>query len=119
MKNSFADRLQALRRDQNLSQRELAEKTSIHHVQLSRYESGKAVPTAASIQKLADALNTTSDFLIDGNTNDVAQDRLSDKELLGHFQAAEKLPESQKLIVKQLLHSFIKLNEMEQVLHRG
>lgn len=40
-----------------LSQKQLAEKTGIHQADISRIERGLANPTAATLDKLADALN--------------------------------------------------------------
>lgn len=39
-----------------MSQKDLAERASIHRVQLSKYETGKAVPSDAVLQRLAVAL---------------------------------------------------------------
>ena len=48
----------------NMSQRELAEKTGITEVTISRYVSSERVPKATKIVKIAKALNCSCDYLL-------------------------------------------------------
>lgn len=106
--DNFANRLRVLRKSKNLSQQQLAEIIGIHYLQLGRYERDQSKPSAKRLQGLAEALDTTTDFLLEGETGDLAADRLRDEQLLRHFQAIEELPEPRKEIVKELLASFIR-----------
>ena len=53
------ERLKTLRTKQNLSVRDLAEKTGINISNISRIENGKISPTIDVLDKLAKALGTT------------------------------------------------------------
>jgi transcriptional regulator with XRE-family HTH domain len=58
-----------MRKQLGLSQEALAEITGVDQKTISDYEVGKGNPTANSISGLADALNTSADYLL-GRTND-------------------------------------------------
>ena len=60
--------LKELRKEKKLTQTELASKLDISQKSYSNWESGKAEPTLDNIIKLANILNTTTDFLL-GRTN--------------------------------------------------
>lgn len=104
---NFPARLRALREKQGFSQRELGEISDIHYLSIGKYERGQIRPNAESLRKLADALSTTSDYLLEGTADQQATDRLSDKELLSQFQVIEKMPESDKSYVKRFLRNTI------------
>ena len=63
---SVNERIKQLRIDNNLTQSELAEKVGLTYVQIGRYEKGKSNPSADILQKLATALNTSTDYLMNG-----------------------------------------------------
>ncbi|OME69657.1 helix-turn-helix domain-containing protein [Paenibacillus peoriae] len=65
---TLGDRIKYLREKRAITQKELAKKTGLTIVQLSRYETDTRKPDPESLKSLADALETTSDFLI-GRTN--------------------------------------------------
>jgi len=44
------------------------------------------------LTKLANALEVSSDYLMNGTPDDLANSSLSDKELLNQFKIIEKLP---------------------------
>lgn len=60
--------LKELRKEKKLTQTELASKLDISQKSYSNWESGKAEPTLDNIIKLANILDTTTDFLL-GRTN--------------------------------------------------
>lgn len=71
-----------------MSQRELAEKTGITEVTISRYVSAQRVPKATEIKKIADALNCSCDYLI-GN-KDKKNDKNTNEMLKTMMDALEK-----------------------------
>ncbi len=103
----FAQRLKQLRTQQNLSQVELGNLAELNELQVGRYERGQAFPKSDTLHKLAEALNTTTDFLLEGATDEMAIDRLSDRELLKQFQEVEKLPEDKKQTVKTMIGALL------------
>lgn len=64
--NTFKDRLIAAREKAGLTQTELGLLCDMAPTQVSRYESGRAVPRRAAMVRLAEALKVTLDWLANG-----------------------------------------------------
>jgi transcriptional regulator with XRE-family HTH domain len=73
----------------------------LSYIQIGRFEKGKLNPSSDVLQKLAVALDTTTDYLMNGGTEQVNA-QLSDKDLLRHFKEVELLPEKDKILCKKL-----------------
>jgi transcriptional regulator with XRE-family HTH domain len=86
----------------------------LSYIQIGRYEKGKSNPSSDVLQKLAVALDTTTDYLMNGGTEQVNA-QLSDKDLLRHFKEVELLPEKDKSIVKELIDAFITKKKIQQL----
>jgi len=54
--------LARMRKERNLSQKELAEMTKVNHVQISSYETGRVKPSKVVISKICPALGLEEDF---------------------------------------------------------
>lgn len=117
-KNGFPDRLRQLRRQKNLSQAELGKLVGLHATHIARYEGGVSRPAADSLKRLADALGVSGDYLIDGSTEAAIQAKFEDRELLWQFQEVEKLPESDKLVIKTLLDAFLAKRQIQALVSR-
>jgi len=94
--NNVGSRIKDLRTANKLTQSNLAELVGLTYIQIGRYEKGKSAPSSDVLQKLAIALNTTTDFLMNGDTNEIVSNQLMDKELLEQFKAVEKLNNEDK-----------------------
>ena len=115
---SFSERLKNTRLNKNLSKSELAEATGIHYSQIGRYEDKGARPSADVLAKIANVLEVTTEFLLSGSKADLADNSLSDKELLNQFKIIEEFPNDKKQIIKELLDAFIlKTNLQKQLSH--
>lgn len=112
----FKDRLKAARTKQNLSQSALAKKVNVHVTNISRYERGENRPTTEVLNRMAEALEVTSDYLMNGSTEDVAGETISDKELLNLFKKVNTLPGEKKKLVKEFLDAFLFKNDIHQKL---
>lgn len=77
-KTGFADRLKYLRKRK-------------HFTQVSRYERGETKPNAEAMTKLAKALDTTVDFLMNGTADGVVKDAGLEKELISRFKEVQDL----------------------------
>jgi transcriptional regulator with XRE-family HTH domain len=117
--SGFGQRLKQLRRDQNLTQQDLARKAGIHYTHISKYEAEKSMPAVDTLRRLAEALRTTTDYLMDGATEDSAKARLSDKALLQRFADVEALPEREKAIVMELLDAFLAMHQLKNYTSRA
>ena len=110
----FKDRIKQARTKKGLSQSKLAKAIGVHVTNISRYERGENRPTSEVLTKLANELDVTSDFLMDGSMDDKAQGSISDKELLSQFQRVSKMDNKNKVIVKELLEAFLLKTDLQQ-----
>jgi transcriptional regulator with XRE-family HTH domain len=62
--STISQRISQLRKELKMTQEELAFKIGTSQRQVSFYETGKNEPTANVLNALADALNTTADYLL-------------------------------------------------------
>jgi transcriptional regulator with XRE-family HTH domain len=60
----FSKRLNAARRMRGLSQCDLAAKTGLKQVAISFFETGRRSPSLGNLERLADALEVTTDYLM-------------------------------------------------------
>lgn len=116
IKDDFPRRLKQLRTERKLSQSALAEIVGLHYTHIGRYEKGQSRPSTDALKKLADALGVTTDYLIEGETTEIAKNRLEDRELLQQFQEVEKLPDEEKKTVKSFLDAFLMKQKMVKML---
>lgn len=115
MLDGFAERLKALRKQKNLSQTELGQLAGLHYTHIGRFERGASRPGGDTLKRLADALGVTSDYLLEGATNDAAKAKFEDRELLQQFQEVERLPDEDKTVVKKLLDAFLTKKHLQML----
>ena len=115
-KTEFADRLKELRKRKNVSQGELAELIEVHFTQVSRYERGETKPNAQAMTKLAKALDTTVDFLMNGTADDVVKDAGLEKELISRFLEVQDLETEDKRTVLSLMDAYIAKTKIQTLL---
>jgi len=60
-----------------------------------------------TLNRIAQSLDTTPDFLIDGTLHDKAGNSIRDTELLNQFCKEENLPEDKKRLNKEFLDAFL------------
>lgn len=60
----FAERLKELRAEKNIGQNALAKALNLSNASVSYWETGKQVPSAEVIYKLAQFFNVSADFLL-------------------------------------------------------
>jgi len=103
----LGERMLELRKKKNLSQTDLANAAGISYAQIRRYETKNTQPPAEVLKKIADTLDTTIDYLINGDTDEKAKSALKDSELLQQFKAVEQMNEADRTVIKRLIDSFI------------
>lgn len=111
---AIGDRIKQLRTSKELTQTDLAKLVGLTYIQVGRYEKGKSNPSSDVLQKLAQALDTTTDYLMNGGTEQV-EAQLSDRELLRQFQEVEKLEPSDKHLVKTFIDAFITKRQLQKL----
>jgi transcriptional regulator with XRE-family HTH domain len=115
-KNAFGKRLTAAREAKNLTKQKLGEVVGVHHSQIGRYEKGEASPAAEVLKKMANALNVSTDYLMNGTTADLAAENINDKTLINQFNRISELTEENKTVVSKLIDAFLFQQEMRQKL---
>lgn len=113
---SIGERIKKLRSVKGYTQSDLATLVGLTYIQVGRYEKGKSSPSSEVLQKLADALSTTTDFLMNGGTEQV-EAQLTDKELLRQFQEVEKLEPDDKHLIKTFIDAFITKRQIQRLAH--
>jgi len=112
---SLADRLKKLRMQKGFSQRAFAASIGLNYVQYNRYEKEERKPSTNSLTKIADGLNVSVDYLLEGKEEDAATANMADQDLLEMFEQTEKLDDKNKEHVKALLGAFLKDKQLEKI----
>lgn len=107
MKQQLPERLLEARKKKGISQQDLAKLAKVHFTNVGKYERGEATPAADILNRIAKALDVTTDFLMNGTMQDKSAEAISDEELLSQFRKVEKLPADKKKLVKEFLDAFI------------
>lgn len=112
---SFSDRLFKLRLNKRLTQKALADMAGLSKNHLGRYERGLSEPSYDSLVRLAEVLGVTSDYLINGSTEDAAKADFEDMELLSMFKEVEQMDQSRKNMVKEFLSAMINQEKIREM----
>ena len=108
MKEKLADRIILLRKQTGMTQIELADKIGVSKSQYIRYETKDVQPPANIMNKLADALGTSVDFLISGDKSEKAKASLKNSELLQRFKEMDTLPEQEQNVLIKVISAYIR-----------
>lgn len=109
------ERIKELRTLKKLTQSDLAKAVGLTYIQIGRYETQKSNPSSDVLQKLANALDTTTDFLMNGSQDEVVSAQLTDKELLKQFRAVEQLDAEDKHLVKTFIDAFLTKRQVQKL----
>jgi len=113
---SLGSRIRELRTQKRLKQAELGAIVGLTYVQIGRYEIGKAQPAADLLSKLAKALDTTADYLVNDDVSDPAiAAQLTDRELLKQFKEVELFSPEDKHLVKTFIDAFITKRHIQEL----
>ncbi|HYC40318.1 MAG TPA: helix-turn-helix transcriptional regulator [Chitinophagaceae bacterium] len=115
-KAAFGKRLTAAREAKGLTKEKLGKVVGVHHSQVGRYEKGEASPSAEVLKKMANALDVSTDYLMNGTTADLAAENITDKTLINQFNRISELSPDNKTVVSKLIDAFLFQQEMKQKL---
>lgn len=114
---TLAERLQQLRKDNNLTQAKLAEKIELSVPQLVRYETKGVQPPADVLSKMAKVFGVSIDYLVNGTIQNKAEEVIDDNLLLKQFKAVEQMKKEDKTVISKLIDAFIlKANIKKQLM---
>jgi transcriptional regulator with XRE-family HTH domain len=74
----------------------------------SRYENQGIQPPANVLNKMADALNTSVDYLINGSSQEKAKVSLKNTVLLQKFNEMEQLPENDLDAILKVINAYLR-----------
>jgi transcriptional regulator with XRE-family HTH domain len=97
-----------LRKAKNWSQSQLADQIGISYTQVGRYETKASQPPAEVLKKMADALDSTVDYLINGSTADKANANLQDADVIRYFKEVDTLPTEDKSALLRVISGFLR-----------
>ena len=89
------------REAKSLTKEKLGKVVSVHHSQIGRYEKGGSKPLAEVLKKMANALDVSTDYLMNGTTADLAAENITDKTLINQFNYITELSEENKTVVSK------------------
>ena len=113
---NFPQRFRELRKARGMSQAELAEAVGVHFTQVSRYERGDSRPNSATVTRLARALDTTVDYLMNGSADEIAADAGLERELIARLRQIQGLPREERRTVLSLMDAFIAKTRIQEML---
>lgn len=113
---TFGQRLKLEREKNGFSKVELGKLVNVHYSQIGRYERDKASPSADVLKKMANELNISTDFLMNGTSDDFANEKIVDKILINQFNRLNTLSDENKKVVTKLIDAFIFQQEMKNKL---
>lgn len=113
---NIGDRIKELRTAQKMTQTDLAKVVGLSYIQIGRYETKKSTPSSDALQKLAEALGTTTDYLMLGDRNEIVSSQLSDMELLKQFKLVEKLNKEDKHLIKTFIDAFLTKRQIQSII---
>jgi len=116
----FTVRLRSARKSRGLSQEDLARRVNTTKSTISNYENGYSTPSNEMLLKLADVLQTTTDYLL-GRTDDpnpISENETDIKKILeqkekAHFEGHE-LTEEERRFISDMIRLAIRRKKDEE-----
>lgn len=100
--NSIGERIYELRKQNNLSQGDLAEKLDVSRQTVSKWENNSSLPELEKIISLSEIFSVTTDFIIKGTAVTTNQEEIATKEVSVKVEETEKIKSNKKLSGKTL-----------------
>jgi transcriptional regulator with XRE-family HTH domain len=113
---SLAKKIVQLRKERNLTQKELASIVGVHFSHMSRYERGISLPSIDVVKKLAQMFHVSADYLLFDDSQALVRASIADQELLQQFERLSRMSEREKTAVKTVLEAMILKHHLEGML---
>ena len=113
---SLAKKIVQLRKEHNLTQKELASIVGVHFSHMSRYERGISLPSIDVVKKLAQMFHVSADYLLFDESQATVRAQVADQELLQQFERISHMSEREKAAVKTILEAMILKHHLEAML---
>ena len=113
---SLAKKIVQLRKERNLTQKELASIVGVHFSHMSRYERGISLPSIDVVKKLTQLFHVSADYLLFDDGQAMVRASIADQELLQQFERLSRMSEREKTAVKTILEAMILKHHLEGML---
>lgn len=114
LRKAFGSRVKEMRKHRHWTQKELANRVGIRFQLLNKYEGGQHIPPAETLIKLADALDTTVDYLLTGDP--VKEEPLASANLFRRFKTLETLSDEDRSTVISVIDAIIAKRQVENAM---
>lgn len=101
MTQTFGERLTIQLQKKKLTQKDLSIKAGVTEAAISHYIKGDRVPRASVLARIADALGTTSEYLLNGTASDSNEEILYAKRLIA--RNASQMSREEKMEIMEIL----------------
>lgn len=113
---NLGEKIKQLRGERGFSQSLLEQKSGVSAKLLSKYENGRIAPTAETLKKIAEALDTSADYLIFDNVPKEGRCQLNDLELFEKFREVERMDVENKKMIVNLIDAVIIKTKVQQAI---
>ena len=110
----FNEKIKALRKASNMSQKDLAEKINVHVTHLSKMENGHLLPSIDIVQRLMKVFAVSADNLLNDNENSVIE--LENHQLNEQLMLINQLDEDEKNALIKIINSMLTKKRMKDLL---
>ena len=104
----LSERIQHIRKQQGISQQDLAAKVQVSKSMINRYENKGVQPQADVLNKIASLLNAPVDYLINGETDEKAKVSLKNTDLLNTLKEIDIMPEKEQNMILHYINACIR-----------
>ena len=113
---SLAKKIVQLRKERNLTQKELARIVGVHFSHMSRYERGISLPSVEVVRKIAQLFRVSADYLLFDDSNAMIRANMADQELLQQFEQISRMSDTEKATIKAVLEGMLLKHHLETML---
>ena len=111
--SGFGQRLRQARQERALTGPDLATQLGVERSAIPHYERGSRFPSVPVLEKLAEILQVSLDWLLLGEH--ITHEEVRDKELASYFRRVDQLDSRERGLVKVFLDSILAREELEEL----
>jgi len=113
---TLGEKIRRLRKEKGFSQGLLEKSSGVNAKLLSKYETGRIIPTADTLKKIAEGLEISADYLLFDNAPKHGLSPLKDLELYELFKEVEDMDKENRNMIKNLITAVIVKNKVQDAL---
>lgn len=113
---TLGEKIRDLRKEKGLSQAVLESRSGVNAKLLSKYETGRVIPTADSLKRIAQGLEISADYLLFDNVPRRGLSPLKDLELFEKFMEVEQMDPENRNMIKGIIDAVIVKSRVQKAL---